>query len=311
MVLEFLRPPVNWKAKVAIQAVLAHIPGGEAVNYRLQWANGRYTAERLKRRTLDQAAKLRQLLPHVREGVIVDVGTGWELIAPILFHLMGANQVYTYDHLRHLRFEIPNIVISQLGASELSASLGLDSALLDSRIERLKQCHTLDDLLTAANITYCAPADACNTGLPSGSVDLFFTYEVLEHMPESVLNGLVVESKRVLKPSGIAYHAIEPGDHYTRDTSHINHYRYPEWLWSLLIKNNISYHNRLCQRQFRECFERHGAIIQSTHDQVSKDDLANLRNGFRLDKRFKAFSPDELAIWYAEFIYGFSTEFQS
>lgn len=302
---------MNWRAKVAIQAVLARIPGGEAVNYRLQWANGRYTQERLKRRTLEQAAKLSKLLPHVKGGVIVDVGTGWELIAPILFHLMGANQVYTYDHLRHLRFEIPYIVISQLDVSELSASLGLDSALLDSRIERLKQCHTLEDLLTTASIIYHAPADACNTGLPSESVDLFFTYEVLEHVPESVLDSLVLESKRVLKPYGIAYHAIEPGDHYTRETNHINHYRYSEWLWSLLVKNNISYHNRLCQRQFRECFERHGAIIQSTCNQISEDDIANLLNGFKLDTRFKMFSPEELAIWYSEFIYGFPTEFQS
>jgi hypothetical protein len=291
--------------------MLAHIPGGEAVNYRLQWANGRYTSKRLKRRTLEQAAKLAKLLPHVKDGVVVDVGTGWELVAPILFHLMGAGRIYTYDHLRHLRFDIPQIVISQLGSSELSETLDVDHALLASRIERLKQCCTLEDLLTAANITYCAPADACNTSLPPRSVDLFFTYEVLEHVSESVLDGLVLESKRVLRPSGIAYHAIEPGDHYTRDTNHINHYRYPEWLWSLLVKNNISYHNRLCWRQFRECFERHGAIIQSTCNQVSKDDLANLLNGFRLDKRFKTFSPEELAIWYSEFIYKFSTEFQN
>ncbi len=302
---------MNWKAKIAIQSVLARIPGGETVNYSLQWANGRYAPERLKRRTLEQAAKLAKLLPHVKDGVVLEVGTGWELIAPILFHIMGATQVYTFDHLRHLRFNIPKIVISQLDSSELSASLDVDPASLALRIERLKQCCSLDDLLTTANITYCAPADACSTGLASRSVDLFFTYEVLEHVPEAVLDGLVVESKRVLKSSGIAYHAIEPGDHYTRDISHINHYRYPEWLWSILIKNNISYHNRLCQRQFRECFERHGAIIHSIRNQVSADDLANLINGFKPNKRFGAFSPEELAIWYSEIIYGFPTEFQS
>jgi hypothetical protein len=302
---------VNWKVKVAIQSVLAHVPGGEAVNYRLQWANGRYTPERLKRRTLEQAEKLAKLLPHVKGGVILDVGTGWELIAPILFYLMGASHVYTYDHLWHLRFDIPRIVIAQLDASELSESLCANRALIAPRIEKLKQCRNLDDLLTAARITYRAPADACITGLPSGSVDLFFTYEVLEHVPESVLNGLVLESKRILKSSGVAYHAIEPGDHYTRDTSHINHYRYPEWLWSPLVKNNISYHNRLCLRQFRECFEGHGAIIQSSYDQTSSDDLSNLRNGFRPAKKFRSFSPEELAIWYSEIVYSFPTESQS
>src|SRR5947209_15632054 len=220
---------------------------------------------------------------------------------------MGAKQVHTYDHLRHLRFDIPRTMISQLDAPELSTVLNLDAGELWPRVENLKQCHSLDELLNAAGTIYHAPADACNTGLARNSADLFFSYEVLEHVPEPVLDGLVGESRRILKSSGIAYHAIESGDHYTRDTGHINHYRYPEWLWSLLIKNNISYHNRLCQRQFRECFESHGATIHSARNQISNDDLARLLNGFKLDKRFKIFAPEELAVWYSEFIYGFST----
>jgi hypothetical protein len=298
---------MNWKAKVAIQSVLAHIPYGETINYRLQWANGRYTSESLKRRALEQAAKLAQLLPHVRAGVVVEVGTGWELIAPVLFHLMGAKQIYTYDHLRHLRFDVPKILISQLDPGEIGPILGID---VTSRIGRLKQCSNLGELLNVAAINYRAPADACNTGLPR-CVDLFFSYEVLEHVPELVLDGLVRESKRILRPSGIAYHAIEPGDHYTHETSHINHYRYPEWIWSLLVKNNISYHNRFCIQQFVECFKRHGAIIQLRADQSNDADLASLRNDFRLDARFKKWTPKDLAVWYSEIIYRFPIDAQS
>ena len=192
--------------------------------------------------------------------------------------------------------------IVQLDATELSLILGVD---VESRIMKLKRCRDLEELLSAAAIAYKAPGDACNTGLPR-CVDLFFTYEVLEHVPESVLDGLVTESERILKPSGIAYHAIEPGDHYTRETSHINHYRYPEWVWSPLVKNSISYHNRLPLKYFRQCFERHGAVIQSSIDQVSEADLANLCDGFKPHPRFAALSPEELAVWYSEMIYSFS-----
>jgi hypothetical protein len=34
---------VKWQAKVAAQAILAHLPGGESLNHRLQRAQGRHT----------------------------------------------------------------------------------------------------------------------------------------------------------------------------------------------------------------------------------------------------------------------------
>jgi hypothetical protein len=292
---------VNWKAKVAIQAVLAHLPGGEAINHRLQWANGRYTHNRLKRRIHEQARKFSKLAPYIQDGVVVEVGTGWELIAPILFHLMGAREIHTYDHLRHLRFEIPKRVIECLDATEL----GFVIPNTTERIQRLKQLATLEELFSVAGICYHAPADARKTGLPDGCSDLFFTYEVLEHIPEEVLDGLVIESKRVLKQHGVAYHAIEPGDHYTRETSHVNHYRYPEWLWRILVKNDISYHNRLPLSRFIQCFERHGASISSIVSQICDRDLANLNNGFSRDLRFINYSLEDLSTWYAEITYCF------
>jgi hypothetical protein len=298
---------MNWRAKIAIQSALARIPGGQHANYGLQWLNGSYSKERMHSRLIEQTTKLKKVLSSIDVGgaTVVEVGTGWELVAPILFYLFGAHRTYTYDHLHHLRFDIPRILISMLDADELSSISGINASDLQGRISKLKTCRTLDDLLGLANIAYRAPSDACHTGLPANSVDLFFTHEVLEHVPEAVLDGLVAESKRVLKPSGVAYHAIEPGDHYTRETSHINHFRYPEWLWSTLNKNHISYHNRLCSRHFLEAFARHGARIMALESRMSERDLADLQNGFKLDKRFKHLPVEELAVWYLEVLYQF------
>lgn len=296
---------MKWQVKLLIQSVLAHAPGGERVNYRLQWLNGRYEPVRMKSRVLEQARRLSKLIPHIQNGVIVEVGTGWELITPILFYLFGSSRIHTYDHVRHLRFEVPQIVINSLDSTELSEISGLPERELQERIHILKKCSTLDNLLTVTQIEYFAPGDACKTGLTPHSIDLFFTYEVLEHVPEAVLDGLVAESKRILKPTGIAYHAIEPGDHYTRDDSHINHYRYPEWFWAPMVKNNISYHNRLIASQFMKCFEKYGALISLVNNKVSEREIAALRNGFRTNSRFSSFSPEDLAVWYSEVIYSF------
>src|SRR5437016_5016313 len=124
-----------------------------------------------------------------------------------------------------------------------------------------------------------------------------------KHVPETVLDGLVAESKRILRPdSGIAYHSVEPGDHYTRDSCHISHYRYPEWIWSLLVKNSISYHTRLSVNQYVICFEKLGACISSMNNLISDRDLTRLNNGFALNKRFAQLPPEDLAVWYFEVI---------
>src|SRR5581483_12098975 len=112
--------------KIPLQAALACLGApGLAVNHWLQWANGRYRPETLRRRTLEQARKLAPLLPWVRDGLVVEVGTGWAVIAPILFHLMGARRIHSYDHLRHLEFAVPAVVVAQLPAAELEAILGV------------------------------------------------------------------------------------------------------------------------------------------------------------------------------------------
>ena len=275
---------------------------GEAINHQLQWLNGRYTPERMKSRLLHQTLVLNKLIPYCEGATIVEVGTGWELIAPIILHLFGAKRIYTFDHVRHLRSEIPRIVIMQLDADELRKNATIPRDVLTRRIESLRSCINLDQILTVLGVVYAAPADACATGLPAHSIDMVFSYEVLEHVPEAILECLIAESKRILKPSGIAYHAIEPGDHYTRDVSHINHFKYPEWIWAPLIKNSISYHNRLSVSQFVSAFEKHGATIEYQHNDTSETDLMILKDGFRRDTRFSQLTPEDLAVWHSEII---------
>ena len=61
----------------------------------------------------------------------------------------------------------------------------------------------------AARISeYIAPGDAANTELPAGSVDIYFSHAVLEHVPDRVVHQLVQEARRVLKPGGCFYALI-------------------------------------------------------------------------------------------------------
>ena len=69
------------------------------------------------------------------------------------------------------------------------------------------------------NIEYIMSCDARNTKLPDASFDYVVSSNVLEHIPSDVIEGIVTESRRILKPGGVHVHHINPGDHSAFDPS--------------------------------------------------------------------------------------------
>jgi cyclopropane fatty-acyl-phospholipid synthase-like methyltransferase len=272
---------MNWKAKVAVQSVLAHLPFGERANHLLQKASHRYTPERLQKRVADVKTVVDYLerLISFAGATVVEVGSGWELIAPLVMVARGAETVHTYDLNRHLRPEI---------ARQVAEIVPVD---FDSAMRRIQ---------------YHAPSDAANTGLAEKSVDLFYSYEVFEHVSQEDIHRIVAESRRVLKPSGIAYHAIGLGDHYAQyGVSNINFLKYSDRTWGFWVQNRISYHNRLREKEFLQIFGEHGARILDVRSKTSEADLTLLKSGFKPDRKFAFMEPEELAPWYTEIVTSF------
>lgn len=300
---------MKWQAKVAIQAVLGRVPGGENVNDRLQLRRGRHSTRDMQRR-IDKATGFLcdvALRSELRDKAIVEIGTGWDGLHPILLSCLGASSVTTYDHVRHLREEHCRLVLS-----ELLDHPGLDRLCeieprARERCEDLATTDGLDDLLRAARITYVAPGDACATGLEPGSVDIVYSAAVLEHLPESVIDGLLAESRRVLRPGGTFVARVGLHDHYHAmddSISRVNFLKYPEWVWAPLVKNKISYHNRLREPQYVERFERYGGRVVWRERYVDDVDLQALAS-MKVNRRFDGFTPEELAAWRADYVVEF------
>ena len=299
---------MNWKTKVAVQFILSKFRHGESLNHRLQLMGRRYSLQILQEKILWRLTVFDQIRLHVplRNATVVEVGTGWELLDPLLMFIFGSREIHTYDHVRHLRFSIPRQIILQLHAiKDLLISRGGDP----ERIDALQPVNSLDELLALAGIHYVAPGDACATGLPENSVDLFFSISVLEHVPPGVLAKLIAESRRILKPSGMGFHIIDPGDHYAElGVSKVNFLQYSDRIWDFFVQNKISYHNRLRARQFIEAFQGQGAKLESVKTRIDLSDIERLRNGLKVAGRFSGFTPEELAIHYCEIMYSFAHE---
>lgn len=209
---------LNWKLKVLVQFVLAHMPKGEQLNYALQLLNNSHSSASIAEMVRIRADKLGFLSGHLNlQGItVLEIGTDWEPINALLLHLAGAKAIYTYDHVPHVRFELAKVTLHAIERSLLSISslTSVPEAILATRLGSLQRSTDLESLFKIANVTYIAPGNAANSGLRDHSIDLVYSYAVLEHVAEETIHAIALESRRVLRPGGLVYHVIGTFDHY-------------------------------------------------------------------------------------------------
>lgn len=300
---------MKWKLKVLTQFVLAHIPGGEAINHRLQRAAGSHSEATLSARIGEPLDFLTSVAPplKVRGLRVVEMGTGWDGVAPLVLSVLGAESIVTFDHVQHLRFDLAQNVLRALATDSVISRLTQIDADARERLRFFTDSRDLNTLLARAKIAYIAPGDATRTGLPSGSVDMVYSYAVLEHVSEAVIVNFLRESRRILKPDGVIACVIGLGDHYTSidpSLTFVNFLKYPEWIWALLVKNKISYHNRLREKQFLEMFENEGARVVWKKSHIRARDV-DAAAGMRVGRPFVNMTPEELAVYRSDLILNF------
>lgn len=303
---------MKWKLKVLVQFVLAHVPGGERINHRLQLASGRHTAVKIRGRIQGAVAFLTSIDPplDLARRTVVEVGTGWDGLHPLLLSVLGAGRVVTYDHVCHLREEHLRLVAAELRSHSAMADLERLGPGASERLDEILEAGSLDDLLRTARITYVAPGDAARTELPDASVDVVYSFAVFEHLPEKLISALLTEARRILVPGGSMISVIGTGDHYTSVDSSltsVNFLKYPEWLWAPLVKNRISYHNRLREQDFLDLFASHGARVCWRKSHVAARDVEAAR-AMKVDRRFSGRTPEELAVSRSDLVVQFALD---
>src|SRR5690242_4015536 len=70
-----------------------------------------------------------------------------------------------------------------------------------------------------------------------------------------------------------------------------------------LIKNKISYTNRLRERDFIEMFEQQEAEIFEVTSILKPENVEHVKS-MKVDKRFARYSPEELAVTFTEIMAG-------
>jgi len=291
-----------WKIKVLIQFLLANLPGGMRINYFLQKFRGAHSEEKINQLLPNRIRKLKLIdgFINIDGSSILEIGPGSWMTTNLLFYIMGAKKIFSYDHYNHAQFKIIMMQIKWLeeNVKLVESMTNISESIICKRISKIKSSSTLDEFFKNANIIYNAPGDARQTGLPNDSIDIVFSCDVLEHVPEKTINKITIESKRILKSSGCAFHHLGLDDHYSyvSNVSKVNFLKYPEWLWRLFVKNKISYHNRLREKEFFKIFKSCGSKVEVVFNKIDPNSLVTLKS-MKINKRFSGMSHEELAVW--------------
>lgn len=237
------------------------------------------------------------ILP-IKGASVLEVGSGWEPIIPILYSLGGAFQVLLTDLNVLLRPDTFAAALHSLRAQRqmILDALKIDPNVLDYAL-REDPCISMADRLKEMHLDYIAPCDCRNLNLSTASLDVITSRDCLEHIPPDVIQGIFNESYRLLKPGGVMCHLVDHSDHWEhndKSISRVNFLQYSDSLFRWTYINPLNYQNRLRHPEYIEMLRKAGfRLVREEHkvDEASLRFLAQMR----LVDRFCKFSNEDLA----------------
>jgi hypothetical protein len=292
-----------WLPKAVALQVFSLLPGGARLYYRFLRLALRASPELSSRLVMTPAefeGKLRQASRHVDnyrtaadraggcaadafEGArVLELGTGWHPAIPIALHLCGARSVRTVDLVDQCRPEGLGPLLDLFLRYRDSGELGtLLPAAREDRLDALADLRasgmgSLDETLALLGIERSI-GDARRLPLPSRSVDLFVSNNVLEHIPERAMLGILHEFRRLASEGGVMSHYVDLGDHHSYVDGAITRYNYRRFgplAWAL-VNSPIYSQNRFVPSEYCRVQAQAGwNVVEIEVDKGDFDELA-------------------------------------
>jgi hypothetical protein len=289
----------KWIAKALVQKVLSLLPGAHGWNKWFQkyvtrgyWLTPDLFA-RKRRHAVEHLEAYQRW--HTPSGSVpktaLEIGTGWYPVVPLSLIAAGVDRVYSVDIVwLCTREQLERTLDLFLQEPHLDAAVRARFATVRNQLNRQPLHQSLEDL----GIHYLI-GDARRLNLPADSVDLIHSNNTFEHIPEPVLEGILSEFERVLRPGGVQTHFVDLTDHFAHFDRSITPYHFLQfsdraWRW---IDNGIQPMNRMRQSDYLRMYERVGIRpVEHTWEPGDLQALARVRRS----KRFAAYTAEDAAV---------------
>ena len=299
-----------WKLKAHLLALLGRVPGGPAIYRAVQNARAARAqdADELLGRALDSLALHREAGGQLPPGDCLEVGVGWCPWLPLLLRLSGAGRVLMLDLNRWLSHATAIATTRALHerADRAAAALHLEPLRVREQLSALLATPTLEAWLDASALEYHSPTDARAVALPSASVNVVFSSNVLEHVAADDLPALHREVRRLLRPGGLAVHRFNPQDHFAagdRSITGANFLQFSAKEWQALGGAGLAPHNRLRCIQHAQLMTAAGLDITVSRTRPDPRARIAIESGaLRVHPNFAGMKPSELSddyMWIA------------
>lgn len=297
----------KWILKAVVQKGISYLPMSHRINYFLQ----KNVTGRVHLDDHHFGLKLGHASDHLEffrsfsspgdDRRILELGTGWYPVVPLLFWLTRSGRVTSIDIRQwmngHTQF-MTAVKYREWRDKGLLENLEphldetrwtlLMNECVDRKtwnVQRFNELVGLDPVV----------GDARESGMEKQSVDFICSNNTFEHIPANVLEGILLEFQRVLAPRGVMSHFIDMTDHFAHFDPSITIYnflKYSQKQWRLL-DNSIQPQNRLRFRDYLEMYQRLG--IPVTKQSIRKGDQDALAQ-VNIHPEFSGYSAEELAI---------------
>ncbi|HEY8506661.1 MAG TPA: class I SAM-dependent methyltransferase [Gemmataceae bacterium] len=294
---------MRWQVRFARNALFGIFP--PAVQQRLRALKRKVKPYNLDIdvRTLDQGILQVKMLrdagcdPAGKD--LLEIGTGWKPVIPLVFYLAGCRSVTLVDSQRLLdRRCLAGTARNLLAHKDrIAEGLGASAGEVERRL-RFPGHAPMEALLDGFGFRYLAPYDLLWNDLPAASLDVVTSRAVLEHVPPRVVQGMFHEAQRLLRPGGVMCHIIDNSDHWEhgdKRLSRLNFLQTGERLFRFLSSMNpLDYQNRLRHSQYREMMEKAGFRIVADDSRPDPEALEDLKT-LKIHESFRRFTPEDLA----------------
>jgi SAM-dependent methyltransferase len=251
--------------------------------------------------TLEEGLRLLRMLRQtgcpIKDACVVEVGSGWRPIIPLLFSLSGAAKIVMIDVQRLMDGATFAGTVKNLErcAPRIAVELGLEEG--EVRTLLTAQETDLTGLLRRFRMEYHAPCDLISSPLPDGKFDVVASRAVLEHVPPDILRLLLGRVYRLLQPGGWTCHAVDNSDHWShkdRRLSRVNFLRYSDRFFGFLNWfNPLDYQNRLRHPEYVEILRETGFEILLAQSEPEPKALEALQT-LPIAARFRGISAEDL-----------------
>jgi SAM-dependent methyltransferase len=229
------------------------------------------------------------------EGVdVLEFGSGWLPLIPLIFQMAGARRLILTDVAR-----LMDATTIARAKRTLEGRLPEIAATLRQPEGRLR-----DVLKQPFRHDYLVPWNAASH--PSHSADLVISRATFEHVPADSLAQFLIHFRRVLRPDGAMCHCVDNSDHWEHkdhSLSRVDMLRYEDDapLWRLAQLNEQSFQNRLRHSDYVRMMTDAGFGVVSASGVPDPKCLADLPS-LPLASRFRHMAAEDLAILTSAFV---------